>query len=513
MQHTGNIYGIEKKVWYLLLLLYIGFLVYEAATLNIWVDEGYTLLTSSNSLPVVIKRSYYFEGQPPFYFVLLAVWRWLNNGILFARLFSIISVLTSAVVFYKLLVLLTQKDNLRYNNWLTALYLFNPFTIWAAVEIRLYAFLLLLTVAAVYFFVLYLQQQKNKHLYYFLLLCLAGIYTQYYFIFLMTGIILAASLIKRDGTFFMKMVLCSVPVVLLLLPNLYFIGRQLGLAKTADEPQGFLSLTLPVWASLKNVLLSMHTLNLPQLVRWCIAGVFAGIIGISLYKNYKEKNYRAGITTSGTFLFAATLVFFLLFLSVFTAYAQIAHVDRYLTIAFPLGTLLFLQIGKQHFFKPIWVYAATLVYFAAVNIASYTKPFLVKKYDYQSISSYITNISKPGEPVLFYHGGVSIPFAYYYKGGNAVVPLPHATVFDSVETDYAAKIKDTAQLSALLAASNIHSKPCLLVTNLTEKLYVNHPEKKLVDDYLNAACKVTLDTLFFGNSKHSALRIRRIEKK
>jgi uncharacterized membrane protein len=503
---------LQKFVWCILLGAYIFFLLFQAGELSIWVDEAYTLITTANPLPTVIKRSYNFEGQPPLYFMLLAVWRWMSQSIFFARCFSVISVLFSAYMFYKLLKLVI-KENTGCIKWLLAVYLLNPFTVWAALEIRLYAFLLALSVSAIYFFVLFLMQKQNRHLVYFSLISIAGLYTQYYFVFLMAGLVLAATVIKKDWPLFIKMVLYCVPVILLFLPNLFFMSGQLGLVQTFKTEQNFLDRFITVWASVKNVLLSMHLLTIARAWRLFILTFFIVLFAAAFYNNFKTKKIQAVKTPGHVFLFAVALLIMLIIVSLFTAILQIDHIDRYLTVAFPLCTLLFLSFNKLTVIKPAYGYAAVLIYFTGVNAAAYTKPLLVKTYDYKSLAAYITQINKTGEPLLFYRSGAALPFNWYYKGANAVVPLPHPINFSSTETDYAVKIKDTATFTALLAKINAPQKTFLLITNLTENIYANSPDKILVDDYIKHTCSVTLDTLYFGNSKNSALRIRRIEKK
>ena len=68
------------------ILIYTSFLLFICNKMSIWVDEAYTLNTTANSLSKVLSLSYHFEGQAPFYFVILSLWRKINNGIFFARL-------------------------------------------------------------------------------------------------------------------------------------------------------------------------------------------------------------------------------------------------------------------------------------------------------------------------------------------------------------------------------------------------------------------------------------------
>ena len=62
-------------LFYIFLLIYASFLVFLCNKLNIWEDEAYSLSTSANKLYKVVSLSYYFEGQPPVYFIILSFWR------------------------------------------------------------------------------------------------------------------------------------------------------------------------------------------------------------------------------------------------------------------------------------------------------------------------------------------------------------------------------------------------------------------------------------------------------
>jgi hypothetical protein len=81
---------LKKFAFYLFIVVYFITLLYLCNRQYIWEDEAYSLNTTSHNLFEVVKFSYNFEGQPPFYFLLLAVWRKINSSIFFARLLSVI---------------------------------------------------------------------------------------------------------------------------------------------------------------------------------------------------------------------------------------------------------------------------------------------------------------------------------------------------------------------------------------------------------------------------------------
>jgi len=154
--------GRNKHIpFWLFLLVYAAFIIYLCKVLNIWIDEVYTMDTSSYSLSGVINQSYNFEGQPPAFFIFLSLWRTISSDLFFARLFSVACIGIAAWVFYKLVVLISGKDC---SLWFVVLFLLNPYTVWASTQARLYAFLLLLSIVSVYFFFNFYKKRENKYL-------------------------------------------------------------------------------------------------------------------------------------------------------------------------------------------------------------------------------------------------------------------------------------------------------------------------------------------------------------
>jgi hypothetical protein len=83
-------------------ILYTGVLLILAKKTVLWEDEIYSLHTTSKSISYAIEQSYNFEGQPPFYFILLTLWRNISDNLFFARLLSLSFSLLSGVIIYKI---------------------------------------------------------------------------------------------------------------------------------------------------------------------------------------------------------------------------------------------------------------------------------------------------------------------------------------------------------------------------------------------------------------------------
>ena len=215
---------------------YAFFILYLCYAINIWDDEVYSLHTSTYNLIDVIRQSYISERQAPLYFILLALWRTINSGVFFARLLSPVCIAFAGFILYKIVRYVLSIENAR---WLLVIFLLNPYTVWAALEIRLYAFAILLSALLIYTIFKYYIENRKKYLWWFLILSLIGLYTQYYFSFLIFSIGILVFLFKGFKEFF-KLSSYLIVVVLLFIPNLFIMGKLILVSQTEMIGYSFL---------------------------------------------------------------------------------------------------------------------------------------------------------------------------------------------------------------------------------------------------------------------------------
>ena len=132
----------SRAIIHLLVCLNFGITLALALTLNIWDDDAFSLSTSGKDIWYAVKHALQFEMQPPLYFVLLNLWRSLSDSAFFASLFSILCI---TLTLYVVAELALRFDKESHPGWITAVIALNPFVIYAAVEIRVYAFAILLS--------------------------------------------------------------------------------------------------------------------------------------------------------------------------------------------------------------------------------------------------------------------------------------------------------------------------------------------------------------------------------
>jgi len=493
-----------NTVFCLFLLLYAGALIYLCSQLNVWVDETYTLNTTSRSLTQVMSQAYNFEGQPPVYFVLLSLWRYISSDVFFARFFSICCVGLAAWFFYRLVKLVAAGIS---SKWMTVIFLLNPFTVWAALEIRLYAFALMLSIIALYFFFLYFNGNKKKHLYFFLVTCLIGVYTQYFFTVLIASLAISVLVFKGWKTA-ISFCLYLLPVALLFLPNLFFLPEQIRMAQTEKIEYSLSEKFTLALHSPQNLMFAVQSLEADRKIRWLISALFILPLVYAYYRLYKTNRAVHNTQFINSSMSIIAVGFFVLMLSIVAAVLGVDYQDRYVTPAYPLFVLIFTLVSTFSFWGSRLFWMLQAGFYILLLVINYSS--MVKQYDFKSISKYITAIERKSEPVLIYHGTVSLSFMYYYKGQNNVYPLPGPIVYNS--STFLDEIKDTLELKNAVEAVPATSS-YLLITDLAENKYAGDPNRKKINEYLHTHYTVSLDTLYFGNSKDRPLRIRRLEKK
>lgn len=499
-KENGNIF------FFLFILIYSFFLLYLSQNLTIWLDEGFSLNTTSNSLSKVINLSYLVEGQPPVYFIVLSLWRKINDGIFFARLLSIIFTFISAFVLQKISQLIFKEIGSR---WLVVIFLLNPYTVWASLEIRLYAFLILLAFIEIYLFYLIYFYNRQKFNIIFQIIGLLGIYTQYYFVFL--SIALAIYLLFSKGWLpFSKFCLRSIPIAVLFLPNFTFVGDQYVMHNNTQIHYTIYDRIRYISATPLEFCISIVNLPFKRLIGWGFRIFFIILFIGSLYKlydEYKKRKFQDSIKICE--LFIPITIIWGIFIIVYSL-SNLTYNNNYMSIAYPFYCILFVVFGIFNKKIKLIVYGIISSYFIIVLINIYKPPY-IKFDDSKSLGKFIQHIEYKKEPILIYDNSIYISFLHYYNGRNSLNPLPHL-IFD--KNWFRSNLKDTIDLKHEIDNIRIDSKSFLLITGndlgfVIKKTLTND----ILDNYLKNNYLISLDTVFKGKKEIDNLRLRRLQKK
>jgi hypothetical protein len=158
-------------------------------------DEEYALASTAHGLAYALHRAIFYELQAPLWFGIMALWRAIDPSVWFARVFSI----ACAIGLCYALRDIARRIRPRADPFpFVALVAFNPFFIYAALEVRVYAFALLLSALTwIAFFDGFLAGHDRRAQWRFALLTLASIYTFYYLGFVVAGAGLALLVTRR----------------------------------------------------------------------------------------------------------------------------------------------------------------------------------------------------------------------------------------------------------------------------------------------------------------------------
>jgi membrane-associated HD superfamily phosphohydrolase len=284
------------------------------------------------------------------------------------------------------------------------------------------------------------------------------------------------------------------------------------MAKSDNQNYSIIQRYKIVLYSFENTLLGLHLLPLTKEMFWSLRisvfsfGIFA------YYKLYTSKFHyqKDHFEKYNALLMAVTSI-----VAMFIVYLLVTGIkfnDRYMAVAFPLFILILIVFKQFSSLIQNLIFGTISLFFIVILSQKYSNP--VKTYDYPSLAQFVEMTELPNESLLFNSRTISLPFEYYYEGVNAVVPLPSYCKLS--ENAFQKLIKDTIQLKQLITESQIGSPSILFINdNLNGYSHEFKFSEADLDEYLNTNYKITLDTLFFGNSQSSSIRIRRLltEKK
>jgi hypothetical protein len=407
----------------LLILLNLALTLPLAALVNIGIDDSFSLNTTSKDFGYTIYRAIQFEGQPPFYFALLHLWRSLNDSIFFAKLFSVFCI---SLTIYTTTVVSQRYLKKLHPGWIAAAVAFHPYAIWAALEIRMYAFAILISsLLLLFFFDGYLSDTpKARAKWLYALFSTVGLYTNYLLACLLISNALTLLILRRWRALYFYLLtmalvgFCFIPMLFILFFHVsrikaVFASSSTSFTETFQITFGFVrTFIIPIEndetrAFLKKILQSL-------------LGILAIIILLKSYRfiSFSHKAIACMILTS-------TLVVVTV-LDIMEA-ANIAQ--RY---TYPLFILTLLSVFSIFSLIPdtrkskILISWALIFLFVCMSSLFVTYKPLAKLGDWQRVASYIMANEKLGQTILVFPEHHTSALSYYYSGINTFVSVPRA---------------------------------------------------------------------------------------
>lgn len=478
----------------LLLLSLIAALVLSLK-LNVWIDECFTLLTTDKGLSYAIKRAISFESQPPLYYQMLWLWRTLNGSVFFARLFSVLCVSLTGVVLWRLSLRFFQRIRAA---WIIAIFIVNPFTIWAATEIRLYAFLIFLSsLLLLFFYDGYIAEPvRKKARWWYVLFSILSLYTQYYAGFLLVAHG-AALLCLRRWKDLRDYLLRMIVVGVCFLPMVVVVKRGISQVKSVlDSPVAspVLAVRMVIWHLTQWILPAPDKQDWLLTFRpWVLILCAAGICYLVLSK------FRRIGRPKHVLLWTAIVVpaaFFAVISMVLSPDLIWIHHCSVLFLPTLMGAFALLEMAESRAVLRVWV-ILVMVFCASTLWDTYR--IMAKGGDWIRVASYIRQSEKPAEPIAVFRSEFSWPFRLYYTGVNAVVPLPaepNPERYDQTSQVLNGEKQIEGALREHLGDS--HRLWLVTVPNRPFRGTDFHPQ--ILEDYVDKRCRVLERRDFYGST-------------
>jgi hypothetical protein len=397
-----------------------------AATLNAWIDEMYTLSTTSRSLFGTLRHALHFEAQPPLYFVLLKLWRTLGESLFVARLLSVALVGTAIW-----LVARTWRSfGIEASPaWPALMLATNPLVVWSATEARGYALSLCLGAALTWSYLsTYAESPTVRRRLSHGVLSVVALYTQYHLGFLLAA--MGAALVVARRPSLRSYAIDMVAVAALTIPLLLVLpahANATGAGAPLSIELGMLlrwleEIALP-WNSALEALSPWPWLL--RFTRWSLRALEVGAL-LAIAARLRRISLPVALTTSARLL-AAVIAFDALFVIVAARFVDGAlGAPRYLIGLVPSTTLLACAVLTAAPGIARWL--GPLLFAGASAVACVVNFFpLAKDCDCKRVAAVLESKRQEGEVTLVFPGQDALPLRYHSRETGALVPVPRPT--------------------------------------------------------------------------------------
>lgn len=394
-----------------------------AWTLNLYVDEVYSLHTSAQGPLAALSGGIHFERQAPLYFGLLSLWRWIDPSVFFARLLSVLCIAAS------LLVLARIARRLFPNvapAWFVAPFALHPAAIWAAVEIRVYALAILLCAVLLWSWLAAFcsaERRRSADLA-FVAAAVTSLYTFYYLGFVLPALA-AALLATGRGRELPRYALSCALVGVLCAPIAFWIAGQTATGVELDglSPLGVLRFLGYILA---DELVPGHRLIAAldtQALRWTARGVLFALAAAIAVRWRIVGSLRE---PEVAFPWLVVAVAAALFAAVgwLTGLILVGDVRYWGYLCLPASLALVAAAVATRSARFLAAAVAVLVAANAAELVVDYRP-LAKPSDAARVAALLMREEDADEPVLVFPNEWALTLRYYYHGRNRIVPVPH----------------------------------------------------------------------------------------
>jgi len=488
----------------LLLFVYSIALVYLALIANLWADEAYSLHSTSKDIYYTWTQAIHFESQAPLYFIILRLWRYIDDSIWFARLLSVIFIIAS--------LFLTKNLSKRYipdlhPAFLTFFIGLNPFTLWCTCLIRVYSLVLLLSIIIlILFHKVYLIDQRNSRTRtIYILIAVVSVFTHYFMAVLLAANALVLLLRGRFRSLKFYLQDMAIPLLLLIVYSFVFLREQYKIHTI------YLDLDCTILQALKFVfnrieifLTNYYIFNLTSLERFSIRfSVFIILILLAIF--YRNRNSYQLLIKNNIVL--PIVAFTALFFCALQYNTGCKLLSTWHTSVLFIPLLLLAIITVHSVYQPkvtkgiIFVFMLYYIVLAILDLRS------DRNTEFRQSAAFITKNEKKDQPVLLYKGELSLLFSYSYHGKNRIYPLPSEIDFNKPFNHISWVVSSKEEFEEIISKIPSKSKEYWLIMDENTVLFGLEYHFDEMNSFIKDKYITKIDVIFIR------LRVRLISKK
>lgn len=478
----------------LVLLSFTAITVWLAAKLNLYIDELYSLHTTSHGFRYALDQALGFEQQPPLFFLALTAWRAIDPSDFFARLFSIGCSLATLFVVWRF----ARRRFAALPDWLAPLAVaLNPFFIWAALDIRVYAAIVLLSalLMTLFFDAFYGESLAPGKIVAFTVVAIAALYTQYFIGAMFVGFGFAL-LFGTRGRRVVPFVASMIVVLSAILPLLIGqVGHEFGDATAVHVVTARVLATRMLSSTLSFVYPHTWTNDLPHLANVAYLAIVLATFAFVLREPRRSENVRAlGIVV------ASIVGFFLLVILGLRAPLEMPrHISTLFIPAMLLALGSFAAIRNVRSRRIVSAaYLIVLLVFSLADDAKTYRAPLSNQGDWQRVGDYLNAHVESSEPIAVFDTEGVLGVRHYYHGAAPIVPIPapqNFTVFDR----RAFAIHDERELAKVFPAASTPTGRAWLVFGVSACTMIEVGNScTLLESYLAQHFRIAQELEFNG---------------
>lgn len=409
--------------------LYAVALAWLAAILGTWQDDEYTLATTAHGAFYAWQRAIGFEEQAPLYFALEAIWRELSPSVWFARMSSVVcAVGTFAAALRIGRRIAPARDSLPFALAVAC----NPFAVFIAVEIRLYALGVLLSgLLWLGFDAGFATGSSRRARIAFAGYAIAAIYTQYFLGFFIVGAFVAL-LAGRRWRSLVPFVLTSVVIAIAIVPVVEIARGQVGTSGVVDSGAGRILERTLLHPLADFVLPFADELYLSPVRR--IHEAMLGLL-VVLVVAARPKPTPAFWSALG---FVAAIE--ALYLAVAVGLRLELYPRHFLALFLPSAVAAYVVLDRIERAGATRTFRFAVLCYAVFDVGSLAVTYRAgaKIDDVIAVDRYLDAVTGPGDTVAIFPADALPAYARYYRGGAHLAPFPHAVsgvVYDVTALD------------------------------------------------------------------------------